>query len=153
MLTDHESTQILLFGYHIWVKSIWKYTNPANPVRNFCKQTLRPLPVLFWPTDLLQWISYRKTLAETNNQWNLIRHCHSTSRKASTKPGRSLVLLPASYQRSVVRLLSWKQKPVFLKNLMLSQHPARMFTGSSVKASKGWSNFPYGFLNPFGKRI
>ncbi len=21
-----------------------KYTNPANPVRNFCKQKLRPLP-------------------------------------------------------------------------------------------------------------
>ena len=24
-----------------------KYINPANPVRNFCKQKLRPLPVLF----------------------------------------------------------------------------------------------------------
>ncbi len=28
-----------------------KYTNPANPVRNFCKQKLRPLPILFWTTE------------------------------------------------------------------------------------------------------
>ena len=28
-----------------------KYTNPANPVRNICKQRLRPLPILFWTTE------------------------------------------------------------------------------------------------------
>ncbi len=28
-----------------------KYTNPANPVRDFCKQKFRPLPALFWPTE------------------------------------------------------------------------------------------------------
>ena len=25
----------------------YKYTNPANPVRNFCKQKLQPLPVVY----------------------------------------------------------------------------------------------------------
>ncbi len=30
-----------------------KYTNPANPVRNFCKQKLRPLPVLIWTSEAL----------------------------------------------------------------------------------------------------
>ena len=28
-----------------------KYTNPANPVRNFCKQKLRPLPGFFLTTE------------------------------------------------------------------------------------------------------
>ena len=28
-----------------------KYTNPANPVRNFCKQKLLPLPILFCETS------------------------------------------------------------------------------------------------------
>ncbi len=34
-------------------KCEFKYTNPANPDRNFCKQKLRPLPVLFCTTEAL----------------------------------------------------------------------------------------------------
>ena len=26
-----------------------EYANPTNPVRNFCKQRLRPLPILYLP--------------------------------------------------------------------------------------------------------
>ncbi len=32
-------------------KAKHKYTNPAYPVRNFCEQKLRPLPILFWTTE------------------------------------------------------------------------------------------------------
>ena len=37
---------------YFWGEFNEKYTNPANPVRNFCKQKLQTLPILFWTTGL-----------------------------------------------------------------------------------------------------